>query len=1095
MGRFLSRPRSVVLPLVAVACCACGGGGNTIVAPPPPADFSLAVSPHSVTVSQGASSSTVNIMVTPENGFTGSVQVTLTGVPAGVITSPPSPFTVAAGAQASIIFGVAANASTGNVSISAQGTSGTLSHDAPLTLDIQAAAIAPVARTSYARTDATAALDNPTGEFHHRHIVYDAAHQQIFVANRTMNRVEVFSSTTQTRTAQIAVPGVSSVDISTDGTTIWAGSVTERIFAIDTSALQVTASYTIPPLTPISNTVFDLPEEVMALADGNFLVRLRQAAGPEALLALWSPATNSPTSLTSAEPQLFQNGLGAMARSGDGTSVLIAASDTSGEIAEFDSSGNVVAGPVGLGSGTIPQVAANADGSGFAVLLVSNGASQLHLLDAALNTAAGPLALSSTSILFSRDGTSLYVAQPASVLPVINLFDAHSLELIGQIPDAAIQGVSSQLEDDDATQLIFALSNRGVYFLDAASPVTVPATAPSFAAAPASAPSEGPVAGGTAVTISGQNFTALSQLHIGTQIVPNPSETGATQLQASAPPNAASGAANITAYFNNDWLTLAPDAFSYGPQILQVLPNAGSNAGGDTVQIYGYGFGSEAGQIAVTFAGVNATIQSVQNVTAISPALGLDATYPFSVECITLQTPAGAPGEADVAISAPSGAITAAKSFQFLQSVQFFTKSGLYKFIAYDQTRQHLYLSNIDHVDVFDLVAQQYLSPLEPPGGPPPDAGLRGLSLSPDATQLFVADFGAQNVYLLDPDDGTGSTVSVGGVPGYVNSGPARVAATSAQSVFVGLAGEGAQGACTSCLGQLDLAVNPPVLQPATQPEVNSITGAPLLQANASGDQVFVSFGATPGSPLALWQASAPNQFTVSGASASAIDIGASSDGTMFAVQPSAGPMEVYASDLSLAAVSTSAELAGYPGRNAVPGITLHPSGALIYEPFLTATPAGPGTRGGIDIVDAHSGALRLRILLPQQFMTDIDGLHGSFLTTDENGARMFAITSTDGTPYNSGITIVQLAKVPLGIGTLNPSSGSAAGGTTVTIRGSGFVSGATVTIGGKSANATFTDVNTLTIVTPNLSTGAQQLQIQDPDGEIATLDDAFTAD
>ena len=329
-------------------------------------------------------------------------------------------------------------------------------------------------------------------------------------------------------------------------------------------------------------------------------------------------------------------------------------------------------------------------------------------------------------------------------------------------------------------------------------------------------------------------------------------------------------------------------------------------------------------------------------------------------------------------------------------------------------------------------------------------------------------------------------TVPVG-VPGYLNSGPARVAATSAQTVFVGLTGEGAQGACSSCLGQLNLAVSPPVLQPATQPEVTSITGAPLLQAAATGDQVFVAFGSSPGSPLALWQSSAPNQFTVSSASSNAMDIGTSADGSMFAVQAN-GATEMHAADLSLAAVPTAAELAQYPARNAVPGVTLHPSGALIYQPFLSATAASPGVKGGIDILDPHSGVLRLRILI------DVDGLHGSFLTTDENGARLFAITSTDGSAENSGVTIVQLAKGPLGIGTLNPSSGTAAGGTTITIRGSGFVSGTAVTVGGKSAAATFKDANTLTIVTPSLSSGAQQLQITNPDGEIITLDDAFTA-
>ena len=65
-----------------------------------------------------------------------------------------------------------------------------------------------------------------------------------------------------------------------------------------------------------------------------------------------------------------------------------------------------------------------------------------------------------------------------------------------------------------------------------------------FAAAPASTTSEGPAAGGTALSLSGQNFAALSQLHIGTQFVPNPSDTDTTLLQATTPPNAAPGAAN-----------------------------------------------------------------------------------------------------------------------------------------------------------------------------------------------------------------------------------------------------------------------------------------------------------------------------------------------------------------------------------------------------------------------------------------------------------------------------------------------------------------------------------------------------------------------
>jgi hypothetical protein len=223
------------------------------------------------------------------------------------------------------------------------------------------------------------------------------------------------------------------------------------------------------------------------------------------------------------------------------------------------------------------------------------------------------------------------------------------------------------------------------------------------------------------------------------------------------------------------------------------------------------------------------------------------------------------------------------------------------------------------------------------------------------------------------------------------------------------------------------------------------------------------------------------------------MDLGVASDGTMFAVQAQ-GATEIRAADLSLASVPTSAELLQVSGRQSVPGVALHPSGALIYQPFLTGAPASPGVKGGIDILDAHSGVLRLRIFLPQQFLTDVDGLHGNFLTTDENGQRLFAITSSDGTPQNAALTIVQLAAVPLGVGTIAPNTVAATCGATLTIRGSGFQSGATVTISGKSASVTFKDANTLSVVTPSLAPGSQQITITNPDGETVSLDAAFLA-
>ncbi len=1049
-----------------------------------------------ISVPQGGTSSPVNVAVNPSNGFTATVQVTLSGLPSGVISNPAGPFNVAAGASASVVFAATSDASTGSFTISAQGTSGALSHSQTLTLSVQPGVAFSLPRTSYLRTDAVLTGDAPSGEPHHRHIAYDPTNKQIFVANRAMNRVEVFSSASQTRIAQISIPGATSADLSADGATVWIGTALDEIVAVDPVSLTVKNSFLQAGLMPIPNTVFDRPEEVLALSNGKAMVRLRQSVASEALLALWDPVSNSMTNLTSAAPAVFQQGVGVLARSGDHSKVLAAANDSNGELAVFDSSGNVAAGPVTLGTGMIPWAAANNDTTRFAVVFLAGTNTQVLLLNALLQQVAAYSAGKVSGLTFSRDGKEMYVAETSAGNSFVTVLDGHLGQLIGRVPDIPVQGVASVIEDVDETQLLFAFSNRGISFLDASAPgaLSLASPAPTIALAPSAQPSEGPNAGGTSTILSGQNFTSLTQLKFGAQLAANPTVTGATQIQAASPSSAVNGPVNLTAYFQNSWIALAPDAFSYGPQILRILPNAGTSSGGDSAQIYGYGFGSDATKISVKIGGTTATVQKVENVTTIAPSLALDSTYPFPLERITLQTPAGSPGKADILISAPAGSTTFPKSFQYLQSVQSYAKPALFKFLIYDQPRQRIYLSNIDHVDVFDLQQNLFLTPIEPPGGPPPNAGLRGLTLTPDDSQLIVADFGAQNVYLLDPAKGTGTTVFVGGVSGFTNSGPARVAATSLQTVFVGLSGEGGtSSSCSTCLAQMNLTASPPTIQPAPQPEVTSLTGAPLLQSSATGNQVFLAFASAPGGPLASWNANSPNDFVTSTANSAALDLATNADGSAFGLAAN-GAAEVHASDFSISAVPISPELLQIPGRVFVPGMVLHPSGALLYQPFLTGAPGSSGVKGGVDILDAHSGALRLRIFLPQQFMTDVDGLHGSFLTIDENGQRLFAITSSDGTAQNAALTIVQLAAVPLGLGTIQPSAISATGGATLTIRGSGFVNGTAVAVNGQPATVTFKDANTLSVTLPALTAGPQQLAITNPDGETFSLDAAFTA-
>jgi hypothetical protein len=1079
----------------------CGGGGGnssqTVPPPPPPADFTVSLSPAALSATAGTTSPATTLSTTALNGFTASIQVTLNGLPAGVNASPASPFSLSAGGSQAVVFGATSAATPGAYTVTAQATSGALSHSTTLTLTVQAGSPPPVlSRLDYVPSDSLPASDEPSGEPRRRRMVYDSARQRLYVANPAMNRLEAISTADGSLAGRIPVPGITSVDLSADGATLWAGSMTEQITALDAATFSVIARTPVAEIPGPSSTVYNLPVEVASLSGGKALVRLRRADAASFLPTLWDSATNTFTDLTSRAPTLFASGAGVFARSGDHTKILAAATDASGSVAVFDASGNVLAGPVTVGSGEISLAAANGDGSAFAVVLNSSGSTQVFLLNSTLSLLASRAATAPQGLVFSRDGTTLYVSEDADLPPVITALGAADLHLIGQRPDARAGGRHSEIEEADETGLLFGIANRGVSFVDAVNPAALPATAPVFSGPQAASPAEGPLAGGAAVSLAGQNFESTVQLKFATQAAPSATVSGAAQIRTVAPPGTAAGPANITAYFPGGWMAIAPAAFSYGPRVAEVLPNAGKKEGGENIQIYGYGFGAEASKISVTLGGASAPVQKLEDVTALTAAGALGANYPFPLERLTVQTPAGSPGKADLTVGAPAGNTTAAKTFQYLQSVQVHARAGSYKFVLYDQKRRWVYLSNTDHVDVFDLnLAQFQTSGLPPPGGPPPSAGLRGMALTPDNATLAVADFGAQNVYLLKPDAaGSGTTVFLGGVAGFAASGPARVAPTNLQTVFVGLSGEGGStGACTACLQQINLATSPPTVQAGPQPVTPAPAGAPLLQSSSAGDRMVVAYGAVPGGPVAVWNASAPTLFTASAVTGLNSEVHLAGDGGIFAVRRN-GSIELRGADLSLAAIPSAAELEAIPGSVPVPGAALHPSGALLYLPFLTAAAGSTGVRGGVDIVDARSGTLRLRIYLPNPLLTDTDAIHGSFLAIDENGEKLFAITSADNTAYGAGLTIVQLAQAPLGIGNVTPSSGLAAGGTLINIRGSGFQAGTKVSIGGTNATVTFVDRNTLQVTTPPMAAGAQRILLTNPDGETAAADALFTA-
>lgn len=82
----------------------------------------------------------------------------------------------------------------------------------------------------------------------------------------------------------------------------------------------------------------------------------------------------------------------------------------------------------------------------------------------------------------------------------------------------------------------------------------------------------------------------------------------------------------------------------------------------------------------------------------------------------------------------------------------------------------------------------------------------------------------------------------------------------------------------------------------------------------------------------------------------------------------------------------------------------------------------------------------------------------------------------------------------PPGVLSISPTIGCAAGGTSITISGTNFLNGATVSIGGVAASSVvFVNSNTLTAVTPANSAGAMNVVVTNPDTSMGTLTNGFT--
>lgn len=101
-------------------------------------------------------------------------------------------------------------------------------------------------------------------------------------------------------------------------------------------------------------------------------------------------------------------------------------------------------------------------------------------------------------------------------------------------------------------------------------------------------------------------------------------------------------------------------------------------------------------------------------------------------------------------------------------------------------------------------------------------------------------------------------------------------------------------------------------------------------------------------------------------------------------------------------------------------------------------------------------------------------------------------VTTADGMSSSVPGVFTYTASSPA-VSSVTPKSGATAGGTAVTITGSNFVSGATVSFGGSPASVSFVSSTQLNAVTPAHAVGSVNVAVTNPDSTSAMLPGAFT--
>ena len=876
-----------------------------------------------------------------------------------------------------------------------------------------------------------------------------------------MNEVEAYSTVDGHRVGAVTVPAALGLSLSPDTTELAVGTSTPYLYFVNPATLHVTGQVEVPTtvLDPATGLEPVLP---FMMAAGPMLI---ETANPGSIIAgegnLLSYDRVSGT-FAQINPPGASVGIydGTPSRSLDGKYLAVPTAGQTGlEMAVYSAETQTYIG-VTPGQYNIRGVAANPDGSQFAMVgtpSFSSGGQYITFWNRNLQQQA-QYATQDDNFTYSRDGKFLYVRDPLDVIAL----DTQTGQPAGYQGLSVASNQPGKVWDTDESNRVYGISNLGAFVASVAQLQPTIPLMPYFSedslGTSIGNPNEGPLSGRTQVQFfadsigagSADGIASSMEAYFGltpaTNDVVAPSSStsdGRNGLTATAPAAAATGPVTVLMTDANNNAALLPGAFSYGPHAQWIYPSALSPTGGTASTLWADGILSLA---AIGGLPASVTIGGARAATGPLPVVGGDLWRGLDVIA-----PHGTPGWADLTISLSDGTSETTKNMVQYLAQDVTLTSPAYTAAVYDSSRDRFYLTGADNtVGVFDVGTLTLLQPMQS-STISSGAMLGSLALTPDNSKLLVSDPTDHSVVVFDLTSSASTAVNVlvASDGAATVAGPMPVVTLTGGKAFVLLTPFAQNELREIDLAHMTVRVRTD-LQNASQFSVSAST----MASSTDGSMALLG-GASSGyyAPFYAWKYNA-----ASDAFSAPVNI-SSAQGNAVAVNGAGTVLEVNAFTLD---------------QNLLPVVPFQYPGIIN---LLTGT-GGLRYSAGTDvqIADTHTGRSLLSMPPLPNWVTA--------LAIDPSGKKILALAGTSLNYY-------ELAVVPLAVGTVSPAV--ATPGTSLTIRGNGFVAGTQAVIAGQSTSCSMVDDQTLQCVVPNVNAGVAPMTLSNPDGQKYVLEGAVS--